>query len=371
MQQRFLALGAAALLVMAVACGEGNKNPVSATDPAGAPSAGAAGADGSTLKATAPTAQSPSGRVDTGQPTLVVGAATGKFTTAAFTYRFQVLRGSTLVDEGTSPTTSWKVSKALEMDTSYTWKARAEYQGSYGPWSSTMTFSTPAFIEGYIRDQEIYDPLVNGKTVGEVHGPVEFIVGKGVKLLDHSSYISYRLSAPLEIGEFSIMITGVDEGSPGDKSKVMSMQEEGTSGTITDNDYRMTAELRGRSYATPGAITFRIITGDAGDDEYIHDGARHPASVGLSDELWYFWKFDWDLNGADLEVFEGSESGPNIYGEGVDGFPHAYRPDPHVVYLGAPPSRASSLDNTIPGMIVKNVWVSSRPRPVFPPFGGQ
>ena len=129
MQQRYFAVGAAALLVMALACGDSNKNPVSATDPVSAPGGGAAGTDGSTLKVGAPTPQSPSGRTDSAQPTLVVGPAPGKFTSAAFTYRFQCLLGSTVVDEGTSATTSWKVSKALEMDTSYSWKARAEYQG--------------------------------------------------------------------------------------------------------------------------------------------------------------------------------------------------------------------------------------------------
>jgi hypothetical protein len=367
MQQRFLALGAAALLVLAVACGEGNQNPVSATDPAGMPASGAAGPDGSTLKASAPAPQSPSGRVESSQPTLVVGAATGTFASAPFAYRFQVMLGSTLVDEGTSATTSWRVTKALEMDTSYTWKARAEYQGSYGPWSSPMTFSTPAFIEGYIRAQEIYDPLTDGRTVGEIRGPVEFIIGQGVRLLAHESYITYHLPETLEIGEYSLMVTGMDEGSEGDKTKVMSMQE--GDGGITDNDYRMTVEKRGRDYPTPGAVTFRIITGDAGDEEHIHDGNR--VGVGFSDELWYFWKFDWDNNGADLEVLEGGETGPAIYASGVDGFSHAYRPVPHVVHIGAPASRAGIQDATVPGMIVKNVWVSGRPRPVFPPYSGK
>ena len=168
-----------------------------------------------------------------------------------------------------------------------------------------MTFSTPAFIEGYIREQEIYDPLVNGKTVGDVVGQVEWVIGEGVRLVNHDSRITYHLPQTLEVGEFSIMVTGMDEGSQGDKTKVMSMQE--GDGSITDNDYRVTIEKRGRDYPTPGAVTFRIITGDATSEEQIHDGRR--VAVGFSDELWYFWKFDWDTNGADLEVFEGGENG--------------------------------------------------------------
>ena len=55
----------------------------------------------------------------------------------------------------------------------------------------------------------------------------------------------YRLPQTLEAGEFSMMILGADEGTEGDKSKVFAMQEGPDEGDITDDDYRMTAELRG------------------------------------------------------------------------------------------------------------------------------
>ena len=45
---------------------------------------------------------------------------------------------------------------------------------------------------------------------------------------------------------------------------------------------------------------------------------------------------------------------------------HPYRPDPHYIHLGAPMGRAGFLDATMPGIIIKNVWASSRPRPTFP-----
>jgi hypothetical protein len=77
------------------------------------------------------------------------------------------------------------------------------------------------------------------------------------------------------------MVTGFDEGSPGDKSKIMSMQE-GTS-DITTNDYRFTVEKRGSSYFMPGAVTFRVIVG--GGEHAIFDGVR--LGVAFSDERWY------------------------------------------------------------------------------------
>ncbi len=41
-------------------------------------------------------------------------------------------------------------------------------------------------------------------------------------------------------------------------------------GDITDDDYRFTAELRGRNYGAPGSVTYRIIAGDG----VSRDGAR-------------------------------------------------------------------------------------------------
>ena len=103
------------------------------------------------------------------------------------------------------------------------WKVRAR-QGDYvGPWSAEASFKAPA--GGYIRGNEVFDPLTNGKTAGEPNGPVQFIPGQGLKLQDHKSFVRYRLPVNLQQGEFSMMVLGADEGSPGDKSKIFSMQE--------------------------------------------------------------------------------------------------------------------------------------------------
>ena len=59
-----------------------------------------------------------------------------------------------------------------------------------------------------------------------------------------------------------MMVLNADEGNPGDKSKIFSMQEGPDINDITTDDYRMTAELRGRNYGAPGSVTFRIIPGD-------------------------------------------------------------------------------------------------------------
>jgi hypothetical protein len=42
-----------------------------------------------------------------------------------------------------------------------------------------------------------------------------------------------------------------------------------------------------------------------------------------------------------------------------------YNPDPHMVYAGGPTGRAGPDSGSVPGMIVKQLWMSSRPRPAF------
>ena len=127
--------------------------------------------------------------------------------------------------------------------TTYGWHVRAEQGTAFGPWSDTWTFITPDQPEGYIRGGELYDPLVNGKTIGQVVGSVTFIPGQGVRINDLGSYIQYPLQATVAGGEFSFLVTGLETDTEGGKTKVMAMAE-GLS-DITTNDRRFTIEKRG------------------------------------------------------------------------------------------------------------------------------
>jgi hypothetical protein len=178
----------------------------------------------------------------------------------------------------------------------------------------------------------------------------------------HDSRVTYRLPQTLEAGELSVMVLGADEGSPGDKTKIMSMQEDG--GDITTNDYRVTIEKRGRDYPTPGAIQFRIITGDSGEESSIFDSAR--IAVDFQSTRWYFWKFTWRTGRADLIVRADGPNGPVVYNAGRGTGGHPYRPQDHTIHLGAPVGRAGPQDASVPGAIYKNLWVSANPRPAFP-----
>jgi len=359
MIRKVLLSAAACVLAVAVACSKPAPNP---TSPSASPSAeGDAAADGSTLKVPAPSTTSPTGGTQVSDPiTLTASTVNGKYASASLTYRFQVRSGSTVVTEGTAAPSGSSVSfqpAGLNSDTDYSWRVRAESQGAFGPWSSDATFKSP--IGAFIRGNEVRDPLTIGRTVGEIRGPVRF-GANGLTLIGHESHVLYRLPQNLQQGEFSMMILGADEGSEGDKSKVFAMQEGPDEGDLTDDDYRMTAELRGRNYSAPGSISCRIIAGDG----VSRDCEREQFNFDSS--RWYFWKFTWRTGQARLEVRRDSETGPQIYGRTIGTGSHPYRPDPHYVYIGAPIGRAGAIDATLPGGTYKNVYVGPGPRPAFP-----
>ncbi|HTH01033.1 MAG TPA: hypothetical protein VL882_12265 [Vicinamibacterales bacterium] len=365
-QKRFVLCTAAAALAVAIACSKSTETPTSPSVSENGTSS--AGPDGSTLKVTAPSIVSPTNGAQPDSLTLTAGKAEGKYDkTLQLSYQFQVLTDggepisactqNVTPDSGAANVT-YSPSCAIEFDAPHKWRVRARQGDFVGPWSATASFKSPS--GGYIRGNEVFDPLTNGKTAGELNGPTQFIPGEGLKLLDHVSFVRYRLPVNLQAGEFSMMIKGADEGTEGDKSKVFAMQEGPDEGDITDDDYRMTAELRGANYGAPGAVTFRIIPGD-GDS---NDGERH--QINFNSTRWYFWKFVWQTGFARLEVREDGPNGRVLYNVGTGMGPHPYRPDPHYIYLGAPMGRAGALDATLPGGIYKNVWASSRPRPNFP-----
>jgi hypothetical protein len=365
-QNRFVLCSAAAVLALAIACSKASETPTS-------PSGNGGGAtealpDGVTLKATAPTVISPMNGAQPDSLTLVASKAEGKFNKELkLSYQFQIATDSGQVvsactqtvdpDPGAANVT-YNPSCAIEFDAPHKWKVRARNGDYVGPWSAEASFRSPS--GGYIRGNEVFDPLTNGKTAGELNGPTQFIQGQGLKLVDHTSFLRYRLPVNLQQGEFSMMVLGADEGSPGDKTKIFSMQEGPFEGDITDDDYRMTAELRGRNYGAPGAVTYRIIAGDGQS----RDGERQ--QLNFNSSRWYFWKFTWQTGSARLEVRADGPNGPVLYTHGTSTGSHPYRPDPHYIYLGTAMGRNGALDATLPGGIYKNVWASSRPRPAFP-----
>lgn len=362
MMRKYASLTAVVVAVLASACTKGSQAPASPTTSAATDVSAAA--DGSTLKVTAPTLQSP---INNQQPStldvvLTLGNASGKYGSVTPTYRFQVFNAAgnlayevANVAAGGSGVTAHTITAALDGDQSYSWQARAEASGAVGPWSSRATFVAPAST-GYIRGSELYDPLMNGKTVGTMVGPLTFIPGVGLKFESQESYVHYTLPQTLTEGEFSLLVTGMPANTDGDKTKLFAMGE-GFDDIVTNNR-RMTVEKRGDP---AGIIAWRFITHD---DQVDTEGADRVFYNFLASQT-YFWKATWRANRFTLSIREGGVDGREVYNKGKNFVGRAYDPTPHVIYLGAPVGRSGAAGASVDQAIIRQVWVSGRERPSF------
>ena len=355
--KKYLLFGLAASLAVAMACGgDKTSNPVSPTS-TGATGDAAAGPDGITLKATAPNPVGPANgaTLDTFAPVLTIQKSTAKFVeNQVFAYRFQLLNGSTVLSETRTQGLSWTPS-GLSNKTTYGWRARAEQGAFFGPWSATWTFTTPDKPEGYNKPGELYDPLIDGKTIGAPVGSVSFIQGVGAKLEGLTSYIQYQLPQTIAGGELSVLVTNLEYNTEGGKTKIMAMSE-GLS-DITTNDRRFTIEKRGNP---PGTVAWRVIT----SRDQIDTVGPERVQRRFDPSHTYLWRATWGSGSFNLSIKDGGANGNTIYSFGK-GYRGLYDPNPHVVFLGGPGGRAGANSGTVPGIIVRQLWVSRNPRPAF------
>ena len=353
-RSKFAVTALAASIGLVMACSHQSAAP---TSPSGA-AAGSTNADpGVTLKVTAPVPSSPANGSTLGDgvvPTLTASPATGTYTASTLSYRFQLSNDAGAVIEDvlrTSP--SSLVATSLDFEKRFTWRVRAEAGGGVGPWSSTFSFITPA--GAYIRGNEIRDPLTNGKTVGRAFG-CTFIPGVGIRLDGRESYVEYQLQTPLEEGEFSAIMTNVGNGTEEWKTKVMSMLQ-GDGVNITDNNYRVTLDKRTNfaGQQQPFRYTMRSRGVDSGEPN-------------AGPQTWdrsklYLFRFTWRGGQSRGTVIENGANG-FVKADVGTGYKAPYSPNPHLVRLGSVQGRGGS--DTNPNTIIRNVWVSSKPRPAFP-----
>ena len=320
---------------------------------------------------TAPSSDTPEDdqQLDTLRPTLRIANATSN-QTGAKTYEFQVSDSSDFaamsasgyarvfklvsakagIPEDGSGKTSFDVTDDLQPTTRFYWRARVRQGTTDGPWSSTRSFKTQ--IQGYNRPGELYDPLTNGQTVGVPVGNIQVIPGKGFQVLSNDSHVRYQLAQTLTSGEFSLEAEGINNDTPGDKTKILSMYD--GNGDITTSDYRFTVEKR-----DGGIIAWRFIAG--GDCCQIDTVGGERVPVGFSPSQTYGFKAAWG-GGFNLKIYAGGLSGAKVYdfGKGVGG---TYAPQPHFGYLGSPIGRAGPNDASVVGAIYRNVYIGNTSRP--------
>ncbi len=193
---------------------------------------------------TAPTPQSPANgsTVQSLNPTLTVGNATGA---ASLSYRFEVATDSGFssivaavdnVPEG-SGNTSWVVTPALASGRFF-WRARASGEGVQGPFSGTTNFDVESGFNSQTPINNIYvsDPLTTGMSVGEVGGG-QFRAG-GWFATNASSYIRYEIPTTRN-GFVEFQVTNLRNPNPRSDKRSLMIMWDPTRGDYTENPFRV------------------------------------------------------------------------------------------------------------------------------------
>jgi hypothetical protein len=268
-------------------------------------------------------------------------------------YRLVVAQAN--LPEGPDGKTQFELPGDLQPTTRFYWRARARQGTTDGPWSERATFRTK--IEGYNRPGELYDPLTAGTTVGQVVNSVTLTPGRGATINSNESHIRYNLPATVTAGEFSMEVDGIQNFTPGDKTKIMSMYDGG--GDITTSDYRMTVEKR-----DAGIIAWRFIAGETDNEEtQIETIGAERVGINFNPGQTYLWRSTWG-GFFRVEIFNGTTTADRIYEFGK-GYHGTYDPTPHVAFIGSPIGRGGPNDASVVGATWRNVYLGSagRPRP--------
>lgn len=325
---------------------------------------------------TAPTVDSPAedAQLSTLRPTLVVRKATSD-QVGSRSYEFQVsddpdfqpasapnvgrhyrlIAAQAGIPEGPNDA-SFDVPADLQPATRFYWRARARQGTVDGPWSARSTFRTR--VLAYNVPGELYDPLTTGTTVGLVVGSVTLTPGRGATINSNESHIRYHLPQVVTAGEFSMELDGIQNNSPGDKAKIMSMYD--GNGDITTSDYRMTVEKR-----DGGVIAWRFIAGETDNHEtQIETIGNERVSVNFNPAQTYLWRSSWGGGFFRVEIFHGNTTADRLYEFGKP-YHGTYDPTPHVAFLGSPIGRGGPEDASVVGATWRNVYLGSaaRPRP--------
>jgi hypothetical protein len=347
MNQKTLLSVVCAAAVGAYACNAKPATPVAPT-----PTETSA-ADGSTLKASAPSTQSPvnNEKIQTPTVTLRAGGATLQYESSAsvpLQYRFQVRNpGNAVVVDALVNGTTYEVAAGLADDTQHTWRVRAEAQGQAGPWSSNASFVTrdPALV---------VDPLTNGRTVGRQIGG-RFIQGQGWQSTSTTSGIDYDIPTCDDCTmEFDITNIGKGEGvCCGNDLKFISMapaDDFGSFQAFRDSAWKMQLIQRADGDGTGLEIIWR--NGEA--EEHGNPGDHRIKMIDggpdFRDTSVFHFVLKWNAGGFHISVGENGGPQEAYLVDGFGGIPYA--PPNHRIQLGCTP-RAESF----PAAVYRNVRI--------------
>jgi len=239
------------------------------------------------------------------------------------------------VDQG-GDTTSFQITDTLKPGIKYFWRVRASSGDLTSDWSATASFVT--LNKGYIRGQEIYDPLTNGDTVGARVGGT-FVANQGWKATGNSDGIDYDIpTCSACTVEFDVTDFGKRAGAAVSKDlKWLSMGDGSTWNNFSlfrNHEWKMHLEQRSDGDGTGMKLIWRngrIGDGDPGD----HEGRLEPTMNWRSTAVFHF-TVTWTATSYEVWVAEvnadGSLAGNRLWFQG--GFARPFAPPNHRVSLG-------------------------------------
>jgi len=347
---------------------------ISACSDSKAPTAPAPPPAAATL--TRPLADSPGegAQLDNLRPTLsVVNAASNQSGTR--TYEFQISDNSAFaasanavssaeVSEDPIGKTRFTVDQDLQPTTTYYWRARAVLGTSKSDWSDMRSFKTK--LVGFNRPGALYDPLVNGETVGSIGGSgnITWVPGEGIRMNDQLAYVVYELPQAFSSGEISVEATGLGAGGSPGKGRIFSILDR--LGVLSSSArYSINVQYRGVGGAPDNCIAWKAILGDNAHSVEPDTAERYQSVVALDPSRVYLWQAFWTPTSVRVVVKDGGTTGPVVYDHNEDASSGTTNWNPAVMYafLGTNNAAYTGFDGTRVGMTLRNLWVGSTPRP--------
>lgn len=261
------------------------------------------------------------------------------------------------VAEGANGRTSFTPLVDLQPTTRMYWRSRVTQAGTTSGWSPVGMFRTR--LVGFIRDGELYDPLIHEETVGARFGSIDMIPGVGLRLNSQTAFVRYELPVTISSGEFSADVQGLAPNGPDHKLKIFSMSD--STGDLFRSAYQVSTMYRGIDGNPPNCIAFKAVFG-GGTPIEPDFGQRLAATQFLSPSMTYHWKMTW---GSEFRVAvrEGGLNGREIYNLGFGTNGRSYSPPRHFAYLGSNNGVSGLEPGSFPGAVYRNVWIGNRPRP--------